>query len=95
VSSLVVGVPHKSIVYTSGTPKLYNDRATASGRIQRRFFCADCGTPITSWPEGQEVSFVKVALFDGAPIPDVAGEIFWERAEGVCKALHGLRGDAD
>jgi len=40
-------IQSRDFALTQGTPKRYTDKAD-SGRLLRRFFCADCGSPIYS-----------------------------------------------
>ena len=41
-------VPTDSLKITKGTPKMYHDAATRSGRTLSRFFCGECGSPVYS-----------------------------------------------
>lgn len=43
-------VPTSAVTFTSGQPKLFADTAQ-SGNILKRYFCADCGSPIYSQRE--------------------------------------------
>lgn len=59
-------VPTSAVTFTSGTPKLFNDTA-ASGNILKRYFCADCGSPIYSQREKMpEMMVLKVGTLDNS-----------------------------
>ena len=51
------GVPIESIVVTKGSPAEFNIRA-ASGRINSRRFCRDCGSRI--WAQLDELGLAKI-----------------------------------
>ena len=57
-------VPTAAVTFTSGQPKLYEDTAQ-SGNILRRYFCADCGSPIyTQRAKAPEMMALKVGTLD-------------------------------
>jgi hypothetical protein len=45
-ASINAVVPTDAFEITKGTPKLYADSATQSGRTLSRYFCGECGSPI-------------------------------------------------
>lgn len=57
-------VPTAAVSFVSGQPKLYADTAQ-SGNILKRYFCADCGSPIYSQREKTpEMMVLKVGTLD-------------------------------
>ncbi|KAM0750046.1 hypothetical protein T439DRAFT_326918 [Meredithblackwellia eburnea MCA 4105] len=55
---------------TKGTPKMYSDRKTDSGKAIHRYFCGNCGSALYSIPE-----LIPGAIFVKVGALDRAGEI--------------------
>jgi hypothetical protein len=57
-------VPVSAVTFTAGKPKLFADTAQ-SGNILKRYFCADCGSPIYSQRANlPEMMVLKVGTLD-------------------------------
>ena len=69
----------KDFALTQGTPKCYAVKAD-SGRILRRFFCGDCGSPIYSSRESSpERMVVRAGAFDDSSAMRITSHI-WTRS---------------
>lgn len=75
-----MALPVENVVYAFGNPRVYKQMDTDSGTTLLRYFCADCGSPTASQPEGATITFVKCALFDSSP--PLQGEVYWKNAQG-------------
>lgn len=69
------------VTVTKGTPKVYNDASTRSGKPMARSFCGDCGTPLWSDPSAAPgVRYLKVGTLDDAEGVDLKMELFVDKA---------------
>lgn len=66
---------------TKGTPKVYDDNKTDSGKGIKRNFCGNCGSALFSDPDGMPgVRFLKVGSLNDPKGIKLAGEIYLEDA---------------
>ncbi|CAK9782643.1 hypothetical protein CC85DRAFT_300870 [Cutaneotrichosporon oleaginosum] len=66
---------------TKGTPKVYKDSKTDSGKAINRNFCGDCGSALFSDPDAMPgVRFLKVGALDDASAIKIVGEIYVDDA---------------
>ncbi|KAJ5102326.1 hypothetical protein NUU61_004548 [Penicillium alfredii] len=83
-------VPQTSLNFTEGTPKLYLDRNDRGGQV-RRTFCANCGSPLTSQPSGEDrMIVVKSGTLDDesrANCGKLSMEIYHQRKDRWTDAL--------
>ena len=62
---LNVGSVPVNELHISGEPKLYIDPDTSSGNTVKRFFCADCGSPIYSAVQSSpDIVYLKTGTLD-------------------------------
>ncbi|KAE9965025.1 hypothetical protein EG328_009013 [Venturia inaequalis] len=77
-----------------GTPKVYVDKDTSSGKPVHRNFCGDCGCAIVSTTELEkhQTGYVKGGLFTkaGIALPPPGAEMFWHRREEWEKPTDGV-----
>jgi hypothetical protein len=61
---------------TKGTPKVYADNDTTSGKTVHRSFCGDCGSALWSNPDSVPGrSVVKVGVLDDAEQFKLTGQV--------------------
>lgn len=66
---------------TKGTPKVYKDPATSSGKPMSRSFCGNCGTPLWSDPSAApDTRYLKVGSLDDSKSVGLSLEIFVDDA---------------
>ncbi|QDS75831.1 hypothetical protein FKW77_001133 [Venturia effusa] len=91
--SVNLPVPTKDLTI-NGTPKVYVDKDTTSGKPVYRNFCGDCGCAIvsTTEAEGHAIGYVKGGLFTkaGIDLPPPGAEVFWHRREKWEKPTDGV-----
>lgn len=88
-------LPAAAFALTKGTPKHYDDTAD-SGRILRRFFCGDCGSPLYSYRlVNPERIVVRAGAFDESGGMKVTSHIWtksarpWSHIDPACEQLPG------
>jgi hypothetical protein len=78
-SSVNAVILSKDFALTQGAPKRYTDKAD-SGRLLRRFFCGDCGSPIYSQRDASpERMVVRAGSIDDSSAMRIAVNI-WTRS---------------
>jgi len=78
---IYIQAPTDRIELTHGSPKVYGDGATRSGKIVQRYFCGDCGSALWSTPGSMDnVSFLKVGPLSIANKVRLSDELFAENA---------------
>lgn len=82
VAAFLAPINEAALLVTQGTPRVHaQTTGTTSGRIVRRYFCGECGSPLWDTSEAKPgEACVRPALFGVAP--GIAKEIFWENAYG-------------
>ncbi|KUJ09848.1 uncharacterized protein LY89DRAFT_690244 [Mollisia scopiformis] len=92
--SVNLPIPRKD-VKVNGTPKIYQDGETMSGKAVHRNFCGDCGCAVfsTAEVEDHKTAYVKGGLFtkNGIEIPPPGAEIFWHRREQWEEPTAGIK----
>jgi len=58
-----VVVPRGTLSFTKGAPRSYCSKGDSGGAVTR-LFCAECGSPIASWPDAGPFQVVKAASLD-------------------------------
>lgn len=58
-------VPRAALTVTRGMPKVHVSHGDSGGLVGRAF-CADCGTPLWSDPDGQPFLTLKIGALDDA-----------------------------
>ena len=63
--STLAAVSREEFRFTSGEPKLYEDKDTESGNAVERYFCGECGSPIISvLPAQADMVYLKTGTLD-------------------------------
>ncbi|EKC97691.1 hypothetical protein A1Q2_08003 [Trichosporon asahii var. asahii CBS 8904] len=76
---------------TKGTPKVYQDNSTRSGKPMARSFCGDCGTPLWSDPSATPgVRYLKVGTLEDPHSVDLKMELFVDKA--IPSTVHPQKG---
>ena len=79
-SSVNAVILSKDFALTLGTPKRYTDKAD-SGRLLRRFFCGDCGSPIYSQRDASpDRMVVRAGSFDDSSAMKITANIWTKSA---------------
>lgn len=80
-SSLNLKVSPRDVTVTKGTPKVYADDSTRSGKPMARSFCGDCGSPLWSDPSAApDARYLKVGVLDDARDVNLKMELFVDEA---------------
>jgi hypothetical protein len=75
-----VVVPRGTLRFTDGTPKAYRSTGDSGGTVTR-LFCAECGSPIASWPDVGPFEVVKAATLDDPSTLTVGGALYVSEAQ--------------
>jgi hypothetical protein len=77
----VIGIPKAAFKVTHGTPKCFEVTAD-SGSPTRRFFCADCGSPLFGEPGvTPDVVTIRVGSLDDPSAYQPTGDIYISSAQ--------------
>jgi hypothetical protein len=79
-STVAVVVPRSALEVTKGTPKSYAVTGDSGGQI-KRFFCAECGSPLFSEPSAGAFQVVKAGSLDDPSWLTLAGAIYTSSAQ--------------
>ncbi|KAL4864424.1 hypothetical protein BDV12DRAFT_201117 [Aspergillus spectabilis] len=89
-------VAKSAIRWTSGSPKVFIDQSTDSGKPLPREICGECGSHFTSGVVGEETTALKWGTLDGESrerCSELGGEIYVKRKDGwVAPAGRGGEG---
>ncbi|WP_193164425.1 GFA family protein [Microbulbifer hainanensis] len=79
--SAFVIVPRDRLAYSAGSLR-YHDVTAESGRLLRRQFCCECGSPVSAhWPDFNSVELLTVASLDEQSVFKPTHELWVSRAE--------------
>jgi hypothetical protein len=78
-STVAVVVPKPAFRVTGGTPKGFAVKGESGGTVTR-FFCAECGSPLYSAPEGP-IAVVKAGSLDDPSWLKIGGALYVSSAQ--------------
>jgi hypothetical protein len=79
-AATVAIVPRPAFTLTKGTPKAYTVKGESGGNVTR-FFCADCGSPLYSFPGDAPIAAVKAASLDDPSWLKIGGALYVSSAQ--------------
>ena len=79
--SAFIFVPRDRLTYSAGSLRYYDVKAE-SGRLLRRQFCSECGSPVSAhWPDFNSVELLTAASLDDQSVFEPTHELWVSRAE--------------